>query len=277
MILVFCSPTIYAQNVGIGMAVPTAKLHVNGPIKLEGLNLFEFGANVAGKEVNAGKIGYNAFGQNALTFIGAGTNASNRAVYFYAEGGTTFTGPVNVGGTIQLNGNPGNTGQVLTSNGSSDPTWQNAAYANDTRFGILFSKNTGNRVGDATIGLTLYNLNSTNVSIGASNITINKTGLYHFDISMRSDIHYSVIPSFYPKHELLFFFGLANSLRVINKEMEPTDNGNTNWSGQEKVTTDVYITAGSVIHFYHIIGNGPVGAINSYDVDGFVTGYLISE
>jgi hypothetical protein len=29
-----------SQNVGIGITIPSAKLHVNGPVKLEGLNLF---------------------------------------------------------------------------------------------------------------------------------------------------------------------------------------------------------------------------------------------
>ncbi|MBK8140498.1 MAG: hypothetical protein IPK57_05490 [Chitinophagaceae bacterium] len=59
-------------NVGVGI-VPQFKFHVNGASRfngltqIDGLNLFEFGAGVPGKELNAGKIGYNAFGQNALT------------------------------------------------------------------------------------------------------------------------------------------------------------------------------------------------------------------
>ena len=159
-------------NIGISKYVPSARLHVNGNIKLDGNNLFEFGAGVVGKEVNAGKIGYNAFGQNALTFVGAGTSSANRAVYFYAEGGTTFSGPVDIGGPVKLNGNGGITGQVLTSNGASDPTWQNASFSNNTRFAVKFSE-TVSTAGAGSFPLTLqYNLNPADVSIAANSFTI---------------------------------------------------------------------------------------------------------
>ena len=68
--------------VGIGNSSPTARLHVNGMVKLDGTNNMEFGAGIAGKELNAGKIGYNSFGSGALEIVGAGTNATNRAVIF---------------------------------------------------------------------------------------------------------------------------------------------------------------------------------------------------
>src|SRR5688572_16385899 len=113
LLLLFSSLLLQAQNVGIGTSTPTARLHVNGMVKIDGLNVIEFGADIAGKEVNAGKIGYNSFGSGALEIVGAGTNTTNRAVYFFAEGGTTFSGPVNVQGNIRIQGNPGTAGQVL--------------------------------------------------------------------------------------------------------------------------------------------------------------------
>jgi hypothetical protein len=99
--LCFGASATHAQNVGIGIT-PTAKLHVNGTIKMEGNNMFEFGGGVVGKEVNAGKIGYNAFGTNSLEIVGAGTNAANRQVYFFAEAGTTFNGPIFAGGSSSV-------------------------------------------------------------------------------------------------------------------------------------------------------------------------------
>lgn len=272
-----------SQNVGIGVSVPTAKLHINGGIKLEGLNLFEFGAGVPGKELNAGKIGYNGFGTNALAIAGAGTNTSNRAVYVFAEGGTTFSGPAtitgntNIGGQLQLNGSPGTAGQVLTSNGAAGPTWADAAYSNNTRFCVHISKNTGTPRGDAVISNILYNLNTANVSMGASSITINKTGLYHFDLSMNSSIGYTVAPTVYPNYELLFYFGLPNPLSLFDKKMDPYANTNTSWVGQEKVSVEVYITAPAIMHFYHVLGEIGSGTVTGWSVSGFVTGHLISE
>lgn len=75
-------------------ASPKFSIAADGTSQVLGSNLLEIGAGVAGKEANAGKIGYNAFGKSGLVFTGAGTTISNRAMFFYAEGGTTTNGPV---------------------------------------------------------------------------------------------------------------------------------------------------------------------------------------
>ena len=80
-------------NVGIGTATPGAQLHVAGNMKIDGANTLEFGAGVS-KEVNAGKIGYNAFASGALDIVGAGTSGTNRKIKFWAEGGAIFNGSV---------------------------------------------------------------------------------------------------------------------------------------------------------------------------------------
>ncbi|HQW01117.1 MAG TPA: hypothetical protein PLV75_04975 [Saprospiraceae bacterium] len=114
-------------NVGIGIATPIAKLHVeggtymNGGLKLKELNLLEFGADLPDKEINAGKIGYNAFGQNALTIVGAGNTLSDRAVYFYAEGGTTFKGKVVVTGNMPAATSLAVTGETKLNKTDSNP------------------------------------------------------------------------------------------------------------------------------------------------------------
>jgi len=89
-------------NFGIGTTAPSAKLHIAGNVKIDGNNTLEFGAGVAGKEVSAGKIGYQSFGTfDALDIVGAGTGA-NRKIRFWNEGGAEFRGSVAVGVTDPL-------------------------------------------------------------------------------------------------------------------------------------------------------------------------------
>lgn len=85
-------------NVGIGTNNPTAKLEVNGGVKITGSNTLEFGGGVAGKQTHAGKIGYGAFTPNTLDIIGAGNTTADRKVKITAEGGMDFVGPVSFNG-----------------------------------------------------------------------------------------------------------------------------------------------------------------------------------
>jgi Chaperone of endosialidase len=54
----------------------------------------ELGYGIAGKEANAGRIGYGLFTSNAIDFVGGGTTITPRLIKFWAEGGSTFTGKV---------------------------------------------------------------------------------------------------------------------------------------------------------------------------------------
>jgi len=87
-------------NIGIGILPSAVKLHINGAMKIEGLNTLEFGAGIAGKSINAGKIGYNSIGFAGLNIVGAGTNSTDRKMNVFAEGGTTFyNSPIIIGTT----------------------------------------------------------------------------------------------------------------------------------------------------------------------------------
>jgi len=80
-----------------------------GNVGILGANVIEFGRGISGKELNAGKIGYNTFSSDSLDIVGAGTNASNRKIKLYAQGGViadgTVTAPAFSGnGTIPVGG-----------------------------------------------------------------------------------------------------------------------------------------------------------------------------
>jgi hypothetical protein len=69
-------------NVGIGTTSPINKLSVNGTVGISSTNTLEFGEGVMGKEINAGKIGYNTF-TPGLNIVGAGSTGGNRNIYLY--------------------------------------------------------------------------------------------------------------------------------------------------------------------------------------------------
>jgi hypothetical protein len=79
-------------------------LDVAGSMKIDGSNTLEFGAGVNGKQVDAGKIGYQTFTTDALDIVGAGNAGTNRKIKFWAEGGATFNGSLNVSGNLSVPG-----------------------------------------------------------------------------------------------------------------------------------------------------------------------------
>jgi hypothetical protein len=268
-------------NVGVGI-LPAAsnKLHVNGTsnfnglLKIETTNILEFGAGIAGKEVNAGKIGYNAFGQNALTIVGAGTNTNNRKIFMFAEGGTTLSGPLNLLSSIQLNSNQGTAGQVLTSNGAGTPLWTNSAFGNQVRFAAYYNcPNAAFGVNTVT-NTTIYNQSPADITIGENSITINKSGLYHIQGFARFRIDYTSSQSDIPYANLSIGMG-GNSF--IFAETEPMGyKSASNFLKSVPFSQDYYFTAPSTLSINTIIGTGSLNYTTRAS-SGIITGYLISE
>lgn len=72
-----------------------ANLTLAGTGRINSANVLEFGTGVAGKQTDAGKIGYGTFsGGASLDITGAGTTGTNRRIQMFAEGGLTVNGPV---------------------------------------------------------------------------------------------------------------------------------------------------------------------------------------
>ncbi|MBC8009127.1 MAG: tail fiber domain-containing protein [Burkholderiales bacterium] len=177
--------TLGATTVGgnLSLSTPSTRL------ALSGNNLIELGAGVAGKHVNAGTISYGTLTTpNTLDIVGAGTNATNRAVKIFAEAGTTFTGPVRLAGTNVLelgqglakgqnNGNIGygaftpNTLDIVGA-GSTDLNRAIKMWANSTEFtGNLFF---GSRTSQ------LLNLYGTNYGVGVQTNTLYQRSALRF-------------------------------------------------------------------------------------------------
>ena len=89
-------------------------MFLDGTVSVRTNAFLELGGGLA-KEASAGRIGYALLTPGVLDIVGGGTAVSNRQVRIWAEGGTTFTGPVTA---TQFNGSgAGLTGVVKTSIG----------------------------------------------------------------------------------------------------------------------------------------------------------------
>ncbi len=266
-------------SVGLGIQPTSARLHVNGDIRLQGNSTLEFGAGIAGKEINAGKIGYNAFGTNALDIVGAGKTVNARSVYFFAEGGTFMNGPLGFQGPLSVFGSSGTTGQVLTSNGSAAPSWRNTSLSNNVRFAANFTINFDALSSEQNTYATTYNLEPASVTIGTNTITINKSGLYHFEGFVKRNISFSGNPSYLDTDFSLVLDGIL----IGYEEREPLlrNNGVTSSVSYSKTThfsQDIYITAPGIIRSSTAINfNAGTSSLLSRSGSGVITGYLISE
>lgn len=261
-------------NIGLGILPTAARLHVNGEMRLQGVNVFEFGAGVANKEVNAGKVGYNAFGQNGLVFVGGGSTNLNRSIFFFAEGGTTMNGPLNFNGPLRVNGNPGTAGQVLSSNGTGTAEWTNTSFSNNVRFAASFTS-----IASASFNNTytsIYNTSGADVSIAANTITINKTGLYHLEGYYTGVVEFTGAPAYFKFRFSLFADGIEFKYSD-GEDMVRVSSTILRFSKTFNFSQDVYITAPAVIFPEGIISTGTGGSGEARSGSGKITGYLISE
>lgn len=89
----------YLDIIGAGATAGTRKVMVQDHLAIPGTGMMEFGANVSGKEINAGKIGYQVWTGNALDIVGAGTSAVNsRNVKLWDN--ASVSNNLSVGGTL---------------------------------------------------------------------------------------------------------------------------------------------------------------------------------
>jgi len=150
-----------------------------------------------------------------------------------------------------------------------NPTLTIKKDTNATRFAVSFNEFvSGAGVGEVPF-TNRYNLNTSNISSGSNYITINKTGLYHFDLIIHLGSISSKEPSFstyltgiYPSSG----FSLLKD-EIIRKSEAGTYKGNWHFS------MDVQITAPATLQLRRYVINATSGAV----MEGNLLGHLISE
>ncbi len=193
-----------AQNIGIGNPTPTSRVDINNNSTLRphltlldsfanGLGRLRFRNLDNGRSIEA--VGYNFSNLARESYLDIQSDsvfiATFRGNGYMGVGIQTPTdrlhvnGNLNMNGLIRLNGNPGQAGQVLTSNGNAAPTWQPAQmnYPTNGRLMLpVLTTNLPNRVDDSlNLGTPIYNTYGPAITVGTNTITFNESGLYEIE------------------------------------------------------------------------------------------------
>jgi hypothetical protein len=305
------------QNVGIGTAIPAEKLTIgSGNLLLENstkgimLNGADnamitrgFDAFTSGKHTGLGRWGLymepnvltvgipNVFGKRmAVSALDANSTVAKEILVVSQSGnvGINVSDPqwmLDVNGGMQLkgrlfvSGSSGTAGQVLTSNFLSPPSWQTLAvpYDNAIRFAASFSQGATSNSGCIFSTTPRYNLSPANISFGTDGITLTQAGLYHFDVFVRARYAFASAPAFAPVFSFELTNGLANSFPFVSDVVMPTSGINgtsTVFLFTDKFSVDIHVAAGAQVRLTHGFG---LGGGNSYQVSGYLAGYLINE
>lgn len=284
-----------AQNVGVGTTTPATPLHVKTTGSGEVLRVEGSSPYIGFFEGNtySGYLWHNFF-QNRME-LGTPVGSTQPVViapavtplaYFTTTGrmglGTStpsekldVNGNINLNGLIKINGSSGSAGQVLTSNGSGDPEWRNAAFSNNTRFSFNIST-TGTATGTASVEYptTVYNLTPADVTKNTTTIVFNKAGLYHLDIILTTHAYYASTVAHGPVLSFQLLTPTAGYTIGVDESMASII-GNDNYVLDKHFSIDLYMSAGLAVNILYTF-SATIGT-PAMIISGKFAGYLISE
>lgn len=264
-------------NVAIGNFSPTHKLDVGGRMRIRS----------GGDEFSSPGIWFNTVDDiETVAFMGILSNdniglwgdrgAGWQFVMNTASGnvgiGTAFPGAtnkldvwgnINLTGTLKINEHPGFVGQVLASNGSASPTWENMPVSNPV-VGFFAKKNSNQNLPHNTqTTIVSYTEsfddgNAFNPNTGI--FTAPSDGVYHFD----SEFCFNVNPTFEMMVTCSFFI---NNIQSESTAVLINSNFSTTLSYAVKLTTGNTVT----LRVYQ--NNGT--AISLVAVNTFFSGFKV--
>jgi hypothetical protein len=292
LFLLLFAPAVYGQNVGIGTSTPATPLHIRSTVgqvlRVEGTNPY---ISFFNGSVYSGYLWYNSDKMELGTPVGSGEPvliAPGRinTAYFTTAGNVGIgiaspteklhiNGNLNITGLLKVNGSSGSTGQVLTSNGAGDPQWKDAAHSNNTRFCFTMNQ-PGTTATAVSFNATRYNLNTADIVRNPTSITINKTGLYRFDINLTFFIDYdagaAAAPEINYMELLVDGIGYQVLLRSTGRPQEP-NNADYWLTHLSSINLHIAAPATITLRYFIDVSGLPVGSL----VKGQFIGNLISE
>lgn len=199
-----------------------------------------------------------------------------------------ISGDLNTTGLIKVNDVSGLSGQVLTSNGVSAPTWSNQAFTNNIRFGVNMNQisQSDKRLNFNTIYNTAPDLitvippYSDALNAYDSQILVAKAGLYRINGSLNFQFTSTSLPVQSPSANLSirannFDYYIANQLELPRLALSP---GNIYYyyGLLKEFSIDVYMEANTKISILSQINQTASGILVNHQSGSF-SGYLISE
>jgi hypothetical protein len=254
-----------------------------------------------------------------LNFIGKFTDTNHIANSQIFDNGTnvgigntnpsqklTVNGNVQLSGAIMPNGDAGTTGKVLTSNGSGTaPSWELVGYQGGGRCRISIANNhplTSGRQGYSTTSGTTQNDTldfSSHFEVGNdftisssgtidNKITINRTGLYHFEGLIRIFATSALTNVMAPRATLTFFANQPSSdfnILLLEDLMDVTGTSATGsstntYNYSAKFSLDMQLEANSKVYFVAGLNNLRFlsNLVNlGVTSGGYIEGHFISE
>lgn len=194
-----------AQNVGIGNPNPASKLEIGNNSSIRpsigiidstttGLGTVRFKNSVrTNRFMELEGLTFSTFARDNYLDIksDSGILATFRGDGNFGIGTVAPTerlhvnGNINLTGTVKVNGNAGTAGQVLTSNGTSDPTWETmrSNYPENMRvmIPVISTPIPSKLERNLRFGATIYNTSAGAITVADSAITFNETGLYELE------------------------------------------------------------------------------------------------
>lgn len=224
-------------------------------------------------------------------------------------------GNLRVSGAIMPGGSAGTAGQVLTSNGTgAAPTWENMVAPGGGKFWIFPANNTratGSFTGrggwnlDAGAGLTTqtdsldYGVTNesgtdftiSNLGLTANFITVNRTGLYHFEGVLRYFVTSSLSVNMLPRTTLDFLANPptgANLTFILNEDPfdktggAETSSAANNYNSTLKFQFNIHLTAGTTCTFktgFNLLRfpSGTDLIAMGVSQGGYISGHFVAE